>query len=95
MDAAHQKQIADAFAAQAQQLGSQRQLFHTGLGSLMTKMRPGAYALLEQLKDLYELHIYTMGDRWAVAGRRQGVCGGCTARQAGCRGAAHWALGAG
>ncbi len=63
MDAAHQAQISAAFAAQARQLGSQRQLFHTGLGALMTKMRPGAYAFLEQLKELYELHIYTMGDR--------------------------------
>jgi hypothetical protein len=76
----HTQQIAAAFEAQAVAGGRQRQqLFHTGLGSLYTKMRPGVFPLLELLREAFELHIYTMGDRCAGAGaawRGRGGLGG-------------------
>jgi RNA polymerase II C-terminal domain phosphatase-like 3/4 len=34
---------------------------------LWTKLRPFVHELLEELKDLYELHIYTMGDKHYAA----------------------------
>ncbi|GAX83989.1 hypothetical protein CEUSTIGMA_g11414.t1 [Chlamydomonas eustigma] len=35
--------------------------------NLWTKLRPFVHELLEELKDLYELHIYTMGDKQYAA----------------------------
>jgi len=31
--------------------------------NLWTKLRPGVFQFLETCRDLFELHIYTMGDR--------------------------------
>jgi RNA polymerase II C-terminal domain phosphatase-like 3/4 len=31
--------------------------------NLWTKLRPGVYDLLVAARELFELHIYTMGDR--------------------------------
>ena len=61
------------YVSQAQQLRQQaagdgsrpggQQLFELAHGGLLTKLRPGARALLEALAPFFELHVYTMGDR--------------------------------
>jgi hypothetical protein len=51
---------------QLQGPGQQRQLpqlFHLADKGLWTKLRPGVAAFLAAVSPLYELHIYTMGDK--------------------------------
>ncbi|MEW5318355.1 MAG: hypothetical protein WDW38_009581 [Sanguina aurantia] len=45
-------------------LGAQRLLHVMSDKGLCTKLRPGLYEFLEAVSSLYELHIYTMGDKF-------------------------------
>ncbi|WIA15963.1 hypothetical protein OEZ85_012704 [Tetradesmus obliquus] len=48
---------------QQQQLLLRPRLFHLADKGLWTKLRPGVEAFLAAVSQLYELHIYTMGDK--------------------------------
>eukprot|EP00879_Flechtneria_rotunda_P003572 GHRR01003806.1.p1 GENE.GHRR01003806.1~~GHRR01003806.1.p1 ORF type:complete len:605 (+),score=304.07 GHRR01003806.1:163-1977(+) len=65
--AADNSNIADAGQKQQkeqqQQLGPRAQLFQFADKGLWTKLRPGVSAFLAAVAPLYELHIYTMGDK--------------------------------
>eukprot|EP00775_Hariotina_reticulata_P004483 gene4483-4737_t len=54
------------------QQGQPPQLFHLADKGLWTKLRPGVAAFLAAVSPLYELHIYTMGDK-GYAGFQPGV----------------------
>ncbi|GFR40541.1 hypothetical protein Agub_g1114 [Astrephomene gubernaculifera] len=48
-------------------LGPRRLLHRLADGKLWTKLRPGVFEFLEGLRDVYEMHIYTMGDKTYAA----------------------------
>jgi hypothetical protein len=48
---------------QQQQLLLRQRLFHLADKGLWTKLRPGVESFLARVSQLYELHIYTLGDK--------------------------------
>jgi TFIIF-interacting CTD phosphatase-like protein len=48
---------------QEQQQALRPRLFHLADKGLWTKLRPGVESFLSRVSQLYELHIYTMGDK--------------------------------
>ncbi|GIL83980.1 hypothetical protein Vretimale_10976 [Volvox reticuliferus] len=48
-------------------LGPKRLLHRLAENKLWTKLRPGVFEFLEGLRDAYEMHIYTMGDKTYAA----------------------------
>ncbi|EFJ47947.1 hypothetical protein VOLCADRAFT_91454 [Volvox carteri f. nagariensis] len=48
-------------------LGPRRLLHRLAENKLWTKLRPGVFEFLEGLRDDYEMHIYTMGDKTYAA----------------------------
>ena len=59
--------LAEMQGAEQLQLGdvdvNNKLLFHLPHRGLWTKLRPGVHELLSELEELYDLHVYTMGDR--------------------------------
>ena len=51
-----------------QQDGSNQELYHLPYMQMWTKLRPGLRQFLAEAKDLYDLHVFTMGDKDYAAG---------------------------